>query len=85
MLVMREEQFLNRGIDRDNAQRVNREQAARTQRQAAGIRNNRVDNQQPMYSSNAPTHSGGSGALGPWLILLLLPVFWGHFTNRNRH
>ena len=65
-LSLREILRLNRGIDRNNARRIAKEQAARAQRQAAGIRNNRVDSQQPMYSSNAPTHSGGSAiAIGP--------------------
>ncbi|MCZ6641296.1 MAG: VIT and VWA domain-containing protein [Gammaproteobacteria bacterium] len=86
MLVMREEQFTSRGIDRKNARRVAREQTARQARANAPVASNRVDRQQPMYSSPAPTHapkSGGGGAFGPWAILILLPLLFRELYRRK--
>ncbi len=77
MIVLREEQFAARGIDRRNAQRIETEHQARAQRQAAPVQNHRVDTQQPMYNKPAPTHSsggGGGGDTGPFGVLLLLPL-----------
>ena len=75
MVVMRDEEFANRGIERNNKKRVEKEQQARAQRQAEPVRNNRVDNKQPMYSNPAPSYSGGGGgALGPWAIIFGLLI-----------
>jgi Ca-activated chloride channel family protein len=73
MLVMREEQFVNRGIDRNNANRIAKEQSARQKRQNSTVRNNRADSRQPMFTNPAPTHNGG-GALGLWTLLMLIPA-----------
>jgi Ca-activated chloride channel family protein len=77
MVVLREEQFQYHGIERRNQARVAKEQAARQQRSAAPVANNRVDSQQPMYGSPraypSSGHSGG-GAFGPWLLLLMVPL-----------
>ncbi|MET0089948.1 MAG: VIT and VWA domain-containing protein [Candidatus Thiodiazotropha sp.] len=86
MTVMREEQYQHYGIDRRNQARVAMEQAARQQRSSAPVVNNRVDEQQPMYSKPraypSSGHSGG-GALGPWLLLLLIPL-WKAGKSRNK-
>lgn len=73
MIVLREEQFSARGIKRDNKARLAVEQAAQQQRAQRTAVSRRVDTQQPMYSSNRASHSGG-GALDAWTVLLLLPL-----------
>jgi Ca-activated chloride channel family protein len=78
MVVLREEQFQYHGIERRNQARVAKEQTARKQRNASPVADNRVDRQQPMYSEpRAYPSSGrsGGGALGPWLLLLLIPLW----------
>ncbi len=80
MIVLSEEAFAARGIDRRNRDRVARERAAREQRLAAPVQNNRVDTARPLYASDRVSAGGssGSGALGPWvLVLLLLPLAQG--------
>ena len=75
MVVMRDEQFAQRGIKRSNSERVALEQQARQSRLSQAVSNNRVDTQQPLYTSNRPAIGGGGGAVGPW-ILILLPLIW---------
>jgi Ca-activated chloride channel family protein len=78
MIVLREEQFQHYGIDRRNQARIAKEQAARQQRSLVPLVDNRVDKQQPMYSQpRAYPSSGrsGGGALGPWLLILLIPLW----------
>lgn len=77
MVVMREEEFAKRGIERKNAQRVADEQAAQVNRQNTAIQDHRVDRNQPLYNTPAPSHSSGSGGsmnLGMLLMLMLLFV-----------
>ena len=78
MIVLQEEQFTARGIDRQNATRVKNEQQAQTQRNQAATQSNRVDQHKPMYQSTAPSHSGGGsgggGSFNPLLLILLLPL-----------
>ncbi len=83
MVVVREEVFEQYGMDRDNAARVEAERAARAQRAAGAVQDNRVDSAQPAFSSPRATPAGGSGggALGPWMVLLLLPLL---FAGRRR-
>jgi Ca-activated chloride channel family protein len=83
MVVVREEQFQHYGIDRQNQARVATEQAARQQRSAAPVTNNRVDNQQPMFNKPRAYPSHGGGALGPWLLLLLIPLVKSARQRRN--
>ena len=75
MVVMREERFAARGVERRNATRVATEQAASAQRAAQAPQQTRVDAAQPMFTAPAPTYaprSGGGGALGlPGLLLAL--------------
>jgi Ca-activated chloride channel family protein len=74
MIVLREERFDELGINRLNRSRVEQEQLARQERAVQAVRNNRVDQNQPMYSGSRASHGNGSGALGPWMLLLLLPL-----------
>ena len=80
MVVLREEVFKEYGIDRRNTKRREIEKRAKAQRQASAPSGNRVDNSQPMYNSNRPSYSSGSGGSGgafgmgallPFLILLI--------------
>lgn len=72
MLVLREEQFAARNIQRNNASRVGIEQASREQRAQAAPISRRVDTQQPMYSAPRASHGGsGSGAFDGWTVLIL--------------
>ena len=91
MVVLREEAFVEHGIDRRNRGRVEREHQARQQRAAAPVAGNRVDAHQPMFSGSRPGLGSGSGsgsgggngggAFGPWLLLpLLVLAGW-----RRRH
>jgi Ca-activated chloride channel family protein len=83
MIVLREERFKELGIKRFNKKRVEKEQLARQERAVQGVRNNRVDQSQPMYSEPRPSHSNGGGAFGPWMLLLLLPLLMQHFRTRK--
>ncbi|WOH36444.1 VIT domain-containing protein [Thalassotalea fonticola] len=75
MLVMREEQFAAQNIDRNNKQRVAKEQAARQKRAQAPVRNNRVDKTKPAFKSSRPSFGGGGGgSITPWMLILLLPM-----------
>ena len=81
MIVLREERYAELGIDRSNRARVEKEQLARQERAVQTVRNNRVDQQQPMYSQPRASHSNGGGALGPWMLLLLLPLLLQRFRS----
>jgi Ca-activated chloride channel family protein len=77
MVVVRDEVFKDYDIERNNAARIVNEQLAREQRQAAPVRDNRRDAQQPAFSTPRayPSKTGnGGGAMGPWALVLLLPL-----------
>jgi Ca-activated chloride channel family protein len=74
MIVLRKERYEQLGIERFNQKRVEKEQLARQQRAVQAVRNNRVDQDQPMYSQQRPSHNSGGGSFGPWMMLLLLPL-----------
>ncbi|MEN8106446.1 MAG: VIT and VWA domain-containing protein [Pseudomonadota bacterium] len=82
MVVVRNEVFDAHGIKRSNKERLAIEAAARQQRAQRPAVSRRVDNQQPMYSSNRASHSGG-GALDAWTLLLLLPLVWLTWQRRQ--
>ena len=84
MIVLREERFDELGIKRLNRSRVEKEQLARQERELQGTRNNRVDNNQPMYAQPRASHGKGGGALGPWMLLFLLPLMLLHLKTRKR-
>lgn len=71
MIVVSDAQFAARNIQRSNQSRVAIEQAARQQRGQAAPVSRRVDTQQPMYSGNRASHSGG-GAVDAWTVVMLL-------------
>jgi len=81
MVVVRDEVFDAHGIKRSNKARLAIEAAARQQRAQRPAVSRRVDSQQPLYSSNRASHSGG-GALDAWTLLLFLPLVW--LTLRRR-
>lgn len=74
MIVLRENRFDELGISRLNKARVQKEHLARQERAVSGVRDNRVDSEQPMYSSSRANHGNGGGALGPFALLLLAPL-----------
>lgn len=84
MIVLPEERYEALGINRFNKSRVEKEHLARQERASQGVRNNRVDSSQPMYSNARASHGNGGGALGPWVLLLLLPLLWHHFRTYGR-
>ena len=84
MIVLREERYKELGINRFNRARVENEQLARQERLVQGIRDNRVDYSQPMYAKPRASHGNGGGALGPWMLLLLLPLMIHHLKTRKR-
>lgn len=70
MIVLREESFTARNIERKNQQRVQTEQAAQQQRAQRPAQNRRVDTQRPMYNKSRPG-LGSGGAFDLWMLLLL--------------
>ena len=80
MIVLREEQFAARNIQRNNQQRVAIEQAAQQQRAQSAPVSRRIDQQQPMYTSPRPSHSsgGGGGAIDGFILLLLALLVLPH-------
>jgi len=84
MIVLREERYQELGINRFNRSRVENELLARQERAIQGVRDNRVDRNQPMYSSPRTSHGNGGGAFGPWMLLLLLPLLIHHLRTWNR-
>lgn len=81
MVVVHDEVFEEQGIERNNLARRAIEEAAVEQRAGRPAVSRQVDTQQPMYSSNRPSHSG-SGALDVWSLLLLAPLLWLSLNRR---
>jgi Ca-activated chloride channel family protein len=75
MIVVREEQFAEHGIDRDNRDRVDRERRAREVRTGEMARDTRADASRPMFENRPAPHVGGGGggvgAAGPFSLGLL--------------
>ncbi len=78
MIVIRDEQFTERNIERKNRDRRNREVNAAQQRQSQPVQNTRVDQSTPAFGGSRASHSNGSGGAGGGsvgiLMLLLLPL-----------
>jgi len=72
MLVVRDEVFDRHGIERRNAKRSEIERIARAAREQTP-QTRRVDQAQPMFTSNQPRLSdgGGSGAFSAWQVALM--------------
>jgi Ca-activated chloride channel family protein len=83
MIIVEEQLFETYGIEQSNKQRVNNEQLAREQRRLAGVQNNRVDQQQPMYSGPASNHSGSGGSVQPLMLILFIVLGWFHLVKRG--
>ncbi len=74
MVVMREEQFAARGVDRNNQQRRQVELAAQRVRASQDVQITRVDTEQPAFNKPRATYSGGNGGGAmSWEIVLLFP------------
>ncbi|MEJ1380452.1 MAG: VIT and VWA domain-containing protein [Candidatus Sedimenticola sp. (ex Thyasira tokunagai)] len=76
MVVLRDEVFQQRGIERRNKKRLAVEESARQQRATRPAQNRRVDSAQPMYSSNRATTRGssGGGAIDPLGLIILAGI-----------
>ena len=77
MLVLRDEVFSARGIERNNQARLAIEKAAQQQRATQATATHRVDSQQPMFHSARPSLGGssGGGSTGGWTLLALLGLW----------
>jgi Ca-activated chloride channel family protein len=84
MIVLHDERFDELGIDRLNRARVEKELLARQERSIQAVRDNRMDQNQPMYSQPRASHGNGGGAFDPWMLLLLLPLLALHF-KKHKH
>ena len=87
MIVVRDEVFKQLGIERNNTERVTREQKAREERKQQGVRDNRADTQQSMFSPSQSRASlgSGSGAIGRWVLVLIgLLLLIQYRNNRTR-
>ncbi len=78
MVVLTDEVFKERGIQRKNKERVAREQQARTTRAQQPVRNYRVDQAKPAFKRSAPSVGGGGrgggGAIDPFTVAMALLV-----------
>jgi len=82
MVVLRDEAFDARGIDRRNQRRVALERQAQANRRQQPARDRRADSSAPMFPSTAPSTGGGGGgggAFDPWTVavaLFLISIAW---------
>jgi Ca-activated chloride channel family protein len=75
MLVLSEEQFSSRGVERRNRTRREQEMIAQQQRANQQPQATRVDNKKPMFKNPMPSFGGGGGgSLDLWYGLLLAPL-----------
>jgi Ca-activated chloride channel family protein len=65
MVVLSDNAFADRAIERHNQARIAREQQARTVRSQQPVKNNRVDEKKPAFKFKAPSIGGGGGAIDP--------------------
>jgi Ca-activated chloride channel family protein len=65
MVVLSDTTFAERGIERRNQARIDREQQVRIQRSQRSAKNYRVDNQKPAFRHRVPRLGGGGGAIDP--------------------
>ena len=85
MVVLSDERFAHRGIERRNQQRVATERQAQAVRAQQPVQNHRVDTQQPAFSQPAPRlgggGGGGGGALDPIAVLLIAAATLGPIAH----
>ena len=74
MVVIRDEIFVERGIERRNLQRVNDEHHAQQQRSSRPVVSKRADQHKPMYTKARPSiiRGGGGGSVSGSLLLVLM-------------
>ena len=96
MLVMNDEQFEKNGIARNNQARRTTEKAAKSVRQKTAVKSNRVDQNKPAFSGNQANYTnsgsssndgsknGGSGAINPLSLIMLLPLMLAWFRQRRK-
>ncbi len=82
MVVMRDERFAARAIERRNQRRIGIERAARQRRRNQGAPSRRVDQAQPMFHHARPSFSGGGALDWQWLALSL-PLLFGLWRARR--
>ena len=71
MVVLSDEAFAERGIDRRNAERTKTEREARARRATQPIQRRRADEGKPMFDKPAPSSNGwsvGGGAFDPFTV-----------------
>lgn len=74
MVVMRDEQFEQHGIQRQNKQRRENEEQSAAMRAAAPAADNRVDSQAPAFPSSRPSYTSGGSGGGAMGFELLIPL-----------
>ena len=83
MVVVEEQVFEQQGIARNNKARVEKERAARQQREAAPVQDHRQDRAQPAFSDNRAYPSSSGGSAGPVVMLLLLALIFVRHKRRT--
>lgn len=88
MLVVEQQRFSELGIERRNEARRAAEQDAAAKRAASPVQSKRVDTAAPMYDRPRAVHSGagggGSGAFGPFEVLLGFVLVVVTLASRRR-
>lgn len=91
MVVVREEVFAAKGIERRNQRRRSVEVAAAGKRATQPVHTTRVDRQQPMFKANRPVYrsggssgGGGGGGSTDLLGLVLMAALGGYVLQRRR-
>jgi Ca-activated chloride channel family protein len=86
MVILSDEAFAARGIERRNRDRTAREHAAQATRAAQPVQNYRVDNSQPMFPDRAPRSGGssGGGAVDPISGVVALSLVGFSLLGRRR-
>ena len=85
MVILSDEAFEARGIERRNRKRTVREHAAQATRAAQPVRSYRVDEAQPMFPDRAPRKGwGGGGAVDPLSGVVALSLVGFSLLSRRR-
>ncbi len=84
MVVLNDEVFAERGIERRNQKRVARERQAQVLRASKPAQSNRVDQKQQMFPQRAP-RSGGGGAIDPLTGAIAAGLAGLMLAGRRRH